>query len=819
MRTREIRPLISAFAFDLRHSLRSLTRNPSLSSTMLLVLTLGIAANTTIFSVMEEVILRPLPYRDPSQLVMAWERDPSLGEPASSRTPPSWKTLEQWKLRSHSFVGLEAFDRVSYNLTGRDRPLRVTAERATSGFFDLLGVDAQFGRLFLPIDATADRVAVLSNNFFRDHFRGPSEALGQTILLDGEPYEIVGVLPATFHLPAMWQGITEFKPDVWVVHPNPKSAPELEARNLLVFGHLRSGVSVEQANADLRDIARHLAEEDPKRDPARTANVFPLSVEDVFPAVRSGLYLLSAAAFFILLLACANLANLMVARNLERRKEIAIHLALGGTRMRLAGKAFAESLLLSLTAAFLGLVLARLGVKLIILLNPGMIHTPERIHLDAGSAFFALALCILTSILFGPVPAWLSTRGNFAQNLKDAGRGMRSHARPLFRLILLTGQVAASFFLTVVAVLTIRSFQKVLAVDPGFQPDGILTAHIVLPQARYSTHDQRVEFCSRLLSASQGLPGVKSVSLIDSMPLYDIKQTYFTIEGRPIAGRETPPVSDYANVAPSFFETLGIRDREGRLFAPQDFRDNPNVVVINETLAKRYWPGKNPVGEHIHRRISGADSPAWEIIGVTNDFAQYGRDYPPRPEMLLPAREMQEMTIVLKTGGDPLQLAPSLESTVWHIDKDQPIAKIETLSWKLMDSIAQRRFTMILLSVFAAIALGVSLIGTYGLLVFNISARERDFAIRRALGASRFQILRLLLGYLFAPLTAGILLGVLLARIVGRLLSALVFEVSISDSVVLVGISVLILALSVLVVAWPAWKASEIDPNRCLRHE
>lgn len=819
MRTREIRPSISAFAFDLRHSLRSLIRSPSLSGAMLVVLTLGIAANTTIFSVMQEVLLRPLPYMDPGRLVMAWERDPSLGEPGASRAAPSWRVLQEWRRRNHSFQGLEAFDRSNYNLTGREHPLRVTGERATPSFFRLLGVNAQFGRLFLPEDANSQHVVVLSYSFFRSNFRDSASAIGQKILLNAEPYEIIGVLSADFHLPAMWQGITEFKPDLWVPLPEPKTAADLDARRLLVFGRLRDGVTAEQAKADLREIARQLANEDPKRDPERTANVFPLKVEDVFPAVRTGLFVLSASALLILLIACANLANLMLARNLERQKEIATHLALGGTRIRLARRALTESIVLTVIAAALGLLLARLGVKLMIILDPGMIHTPQRIHLDTISALFALALCILTSILFGPLPTWLSTRANLAQTLKDTDRGTQAKRRSYLRRLMLAGQVGITVFLLVIAVLTIQSFQNALATDPGFQPDRVLTAHIALPQQKYATRDQRIEFCSRLLSDTEALPGVKSVSLIDSMPLYDIKQTYFSIDGRPVAGRETPPASDYANVGPQFFETMEIHDRQGRFFTSADFRDTPNVVVINETLAKRYWPGKNPIGEHIRRRIVGGESPPAEIVGVVNDFVQYSKDLPARPEMLSPTREMQEMTVIIKTTVDPMQLAPALEATVWHIDKDQPLSKVESLEWKLMDSITQRRFNMVLLSVFAAIAFGVAVVGIYGLLAFNISARTHDFAVRRALGASRSHIVLLLLGYVVRPLAAGLLLGVLLSLVVGRLLSSIFFRVSITSTWVLIGLPALMFVVSLVMLAWPAWRASGVEPSRALRYE
>lgn len=787
---------------------------------MLLVLTLGIAANTTIFSVMQEVILRPLPYSDPARLVIAWERDPSLGEPAASRAITSWKNLEQWQQRNHSFTGLEAFRWATYDLTGHDRPLQVPAARATVGFFNLLGVNAQWGRLFVPADATGERVVVLTDVFFRNHFKDPSSTLEQRILLDGEPYLIIGVLPANFRLPAVWQGATELKPEVWVPLPEPKSAAEREERRLLVFGRLRQDITVARAQADLVEISRHLAEEDPQRDPARTANVFPLAVEDVYPAVRSGLYILSASAFLILLIACVNLANLMLARNLERRKEIATHLALGGTRTRLAGRALMESLMLSLIATILGLLLARLGVKLIIVLNPVMIHTPERIHLDAVSGLFALALCLLTSILFGPLPAWLSSRTNLAETLKNNARGTGFHGRPFFRRVLLAGQVAASVFLAVIAVLTIRSFQKILALDPGFQADRVLTAHIALPQQKYATRGQRMEFCDRLLRDSQALPGVKSASMVDSMPLYDIKGTQFTIEGRPVAARQSPPTSDYALVAPLFFETLGIHERRGRLFAPQDFRDNANVVILNETLAKRYWPDHSPVGEYIRKRIAeGVYSLPLQIIGVVNDFVQYSKESPARPEMFLPSRDLQEMTIVIRTAIDPMQLAPSLESAVWHIDKDQPLARVEALDWKLMYSIGQRRFNMILLSIFAAIAIGVALVGTYGLLAFNVSAQTHDFAIRRALGASRLHILRLLVGHVAGPLTAGILLGMLLSLFVGRLLSDLFFEVAVTDTLAFVGLPASLLAISLLALVWPAWRASGIDPGKSLRYE
>jgi putative ABC transport system permease protein len=810
---------ISTSVFDLRHAVRSLVRNPTLSTIMLLVLTTGIAANTTIFSVFNEVLLRPMPYSDAESLVMAWERNPALGEPLpGSRVIASWKNFEQWRYRSHSFTALEAFDQFSYNLTGLKTPLRINGARATTGFFNLLGVDAQMGRVLLPGDVANDHVALLSDKFFRAHFSGSLNILGQTILLDGEPYEIVGVLPSKFHLPSMWQGITEYKPDLWVPLPRAQSADALETRRLFVFARLRRGVALEQAKADLNEIARQLIEEDPKRDRGWSANVFPLRVEDVDPAVRSALYVLSASALFILLIACANLANLMLARNLGKQKEMAIHLALGGTRARLIGRAFAESLLLTLTAGVLGLILARLGVKVILVLHPGNIHSPERIHVDIASGIFALALCILTAILFGPLPAWLSTRANPAQTLKEYTRvSTHSHLRPFGRRILLVVQVAISVFLAVFATLMIRSFQNVLAINPGFRGDHILTAHMVLPQKKYAQREQRIEFCARLLRDVQALPGVNGASLIDNMPLYDIKLTYFIIDGHPVPARETPPVADYANVTRSFFETLGIHAHSGRLFAPEDFADDAHVAIINQTLATRYWPGRNPVGEYIRKRT--ANSPPLRIIGVVNDFVQYSVDTPPRPEIFWPTNEMQEMTVVIEGAADPMLLAPSLQAVVRRIDPDQPVSKIQALDEMLRENVAQRRFDMVLLSIFAAISVGIALVGLYGLLNFTISERSHDFAIRRALGAQRKHIVYLLLSQIVRPLIAGVLLGILLSRLGVRIFSDLLFGVTVTDSVAFVVLPLSLVVVSFVTIARPAWRATAADPGWTLRHE
>lgn len=806
---------------DVRHSFRTLLRAPAFSFIVILVLMLGIGATTTIFSVVNTVLISSLPYGDPKGLVMVWERNPALGEPLpGSRIPAAWNNFDQWRTQNKVFQGMEAFDRASFTLTNVDKPEQLTAARATPGFFRLLEVDAQLGRTFdAGEDAPgANRVALITDAFFDTHFGRDRSALGKTLTLDGVPYTIIGVLPAKFHLPAMWEGLTEYKPAVWTPLPavTAQDMPDaMVRRRLLVTARLRPGVTLEQAKADMLRISGQLTQSDPKLNAGWTINLFPLEAEDVAPSLRNALYILLAAVGFVLLITCANLGNLMLVRAAGRQKEMAIRIALGSGRARLIWQMVSESLVLSLAGGVLGLLVVYLGIKVVTALQPGDIHGIERVAINAPVVLFAAGLSIATGLLFGLAPAWIATSGDVNHALKYGGRGQGGSIGPAVRNLLVIFEVGLALMLTIGASLMVRSFQHVLEVNPGFRAENLLTARIALSAAHYPRPEQQQDFSTRLLEQTRSLPGVESVSLADNMPLMAVKLAYFLIEGRSVPDRGKGPVADYAFVTPEFFNTMGVELKAGRLFQPEDANDNANVAIINESLGRRYFPGEDPIGQHIRR--TSANAPAVTIVGVVADFHQVGMDSAPRPEVFWPSRKFREMTLVARTTANPMDLAPALQRVVWSIDKDQPVSEVQLMEHLVSESVSQRRFNMLLLGVFAGVALTVAMVGIYGVISYIVSSRAQEIGVRFAMGAVRSQILWLFLRQMLVLVAIGSAAGVFTALTTRKLIANLLFGVHASDTgTYMVSTAALVLVAIAASVA-PAVRAAKSDPASVLR--
>ncbi len=809
---------------SLLYAARALAREPVFSLIVVLVLALGIGANTTIFTVIDQILLSSLPYRDPASLVMLWESNPNQPQPAGSHIPTARDNFDSWSKENHSFEAMEAYQQVSYNLTGLRNPEQLDIARSTAGFFPLLGVQPSLGRTFLPEDAMPGRghVALLSHAFFTNHFQD-ADPLGRTLLLNGVPYVIIGVLPRQFHLPNIFQGLLEYKPDVWVpLSPISVNDPPLTSkrRNLLVYARLRSNTSLSQASAEMRSLAERRAKDDPTLDSGYSVNVFPLDFENTDPGLRRALYLLWIAVGLVLVLVCINLAGLMLLRGATQQRAIAIMTALGARRGDIIRTVAAPGLILVLLGAMLGILAAYEGIRLIVALKPGDMHAVERIVLDTHGLVFATLTFAGVVSLVAILPAWLTSRGDLNIALKR-GPGLRITTKPrsLNRSILVSAEVAIALVLAIGSTLLVRSFQRLLRVNPGFGSQRTLTAHLSLPFPRYESREDQARFCDRLVQGLRSLPQVEAASLIDNMPLYAIRYAPFEVEGRPVPQPGDAPTADYANLTPNFFQTMGIPLRSGRLFTDSDVQDNAGkVVIVNETLARKLWPHEDPVGSHI-RSFDSPPGPWATVVGVVGDFVQFNVDTPPRPELFWPAKRMRNMSVVVKTTGDPWIVSAAVKKTVWEVDKDQPISDVQTLEQILRHSTSQARFNMWFLTIFAGLGILLALVGVYGLISYLVSSRIRDIGIRLALGAQKKHVFLSLLRQTLPFVAIGIALGLGLSALFAKLMSGLLFHIAALDPVTYVIAPVAIFALMLLAVLFPARKATEVHPASVLRQE
>jgi predicted permease len=814
-----------SFSAAIPYSLRALSRAPAFTATVLLVLALGIAVNTTIFTIVDQILLRPFPYRAPNQLMLLWESNPALGGISANRLPATSLNFDAWRRQNHSFQAIEALQiQLGYNLTGLEAPERLTAARATPGFFQMLGVNTSLGRTFLAGDETAgaNPTAIVSHTFAKNHF-GHDNPVGRTLLLNDVPYTLIGVLRPEFHLPALYQGIAEYKPDIWVPLPavSVTDSPQLAKRHrLIVCGRLRSGVSLSQARSDMASVADRLAKEDPELNRGYGISVFPLDVENTDPDLRNELRVFLVAAVLVLLLACTNLAGLMLVRAAARKKTTAIMAALGANRWALMAPILSESVLLAMTAGILAYFASYAGIHFVSVLKPNDIHAPERLAVSLSGFIFNACISMFTVIIFGLIPGWLIGHCNLSDVLKSgpAGQSRRSITQTIF----IAGQVATALTLSIAAMLLIRSFQRLLRVDPGFRTQDILTAHVVLSQKRYNKPAERIRFCQQLREKLESLPGAQSVALVDNMPLYAIQYTAYEAEGHVVAERSAAPSTDHAHVTPNFFQTMNVVLRRGRLFTNQDAEAMPpNAVIVNETLARQWWPSADPVGSHIRELpFNGPPGPWQTIIGVVGDFRQFNIETSARPELFWPAKDFMNMSIVLRTANaNPSRLMAHVQQAVWTIDPDQPVSDIQTLEQMVRDFSSQREFNMLVLSGFSGFSILLTLVGIYGLISSFISAHIRELGIRLALGAQRKQLCLSLIVLGLPGVGLGIAFGLISSFSAKGLISNILFQVSPLDATTYVVIPSLLMAILILTSFFATIGATRIDPAKVLRDE
>jgi putative ABC transport system permease protein len=803
---------------DLRFSLRVLIKNPGFTLVAVIALALGIGANTAIFSVIDSVLLRPLPYGDPDRLVrvsqvIAGEGEGGRGGGGGGPTSPA--NFVDWQNQNQVFEDMTAFNLVAFNLIGRDEPERVLGVRTTPNLFDVLQVKPLLGRTFQPDDAMPDAepVLVMSQGYFESHFGADPKALGSTLNLDGVLFRLVGVMPAGFEFGQAAQ--------FWV--PLIFTPQDLSERGLVylsVIARLADGVSIEQARSGMSNVAGSIQQEFPTGGAAWSVGV--VNLKDQFVGDFKGtLFILLGAVCFVLLVACANVANLLLARAAERVREIAIRTALGASRARLIRQMLTESVLLGLLGGGLGLLLAFWCVSLLRRVNPGNIPRLDEIGIDARVLGFTVAVSLVTGLIFGLLPALQISRKELYGPLKDGGAQLSAaQSRQRLRNLLVISEVALALVLLIGAGLMIRSFQLLLAVDPGFDPKNVLTLRMSLPLRKYPEPHQRLAFLREVLDRVADLPGVKSAGLVTTLPLEggELREMVL-LDGRPLPQGE-PPAGGLDIVSPDYFATLGIQIVNGRPFTPFDREDSPPVVIIDETMARRFYPGENPVGKRL--MIPGVKPVFREIVGVARGLKFFGLEQERRPTLYVPLLQHageRSMGLAVKTRTDPLQLAGAVRSVIWSIDRDQTVSTATSMEQLLDKSVAQRRFNTGMIEVFALLALVLAVVGIHGVLAYSVTQRTREIGVRMALGADKDRVLRSVLGQALGMVGIGVALGIAGSIALTRLMASLLYGVSAMDPGTYVGMSVLLIAVALLAAYFPARRATRVNPLVALRYD
>jgi len=814
---------MSAFLQDLAFGLRLMRKSPLFYLVAVLLLALGIGANTAVFSVVDAVLLRKLPFRDPDALVMVWEKNPQLGALVGDRVPTSYTNFEEWVRQAKSFEGIAGFEDVSLNRTGNGEPERVAGARVSPNFFQVLGVNPAVGTTFdfVERDPAQSHAAMLSYVYWQSHFGGSRSIVGQTTTLNDESYTVVGILPDNFYLPSTRQGSEQRKPDIWTPYDASRKGTEAERnrRRMQVFARLRAGVSLEQVRDEMQAVARRLEEQNTALNAGFSANVFPVYVEDLGQELRRNLLVLLSAVGMVLLLACANLANLMLTRATARQRELAIRKALGASRARLIRQMLAECVLLSGIGGVLALGIAYLGIKALLALKPADLQRPEQVHVSLGVLLFTLAVSFAAGIVFGVIPALYVSKTDVNSVLKQSGASQRHPSR--IRSALVVGEVGLAVVLLVGAVFMIRSLVSVLNVDPGFRPEHVLTMHFSLPPSHYANKDQMAGFCRQVLERVSALPGVKAASFSDGLPMTRIRMMKFTVDGQPAAKPGSEPTADMRGItSPDYFASVGIPIVRGRNFTADEICKHLPVIIVNQSLANKLWPNQDAVGKTIVAGPRPPDPPLQlTVIGVMGDTHQVSLESGTRPEIVRPMVDYTFLTLTVRGAGDPALMTADIRNQVRGIDKDLPAYDIESMQEIVDQSLGQRRFDSFVMSIFGGLALLLAAVGIYGVLATSVEQRRQEIGIRMALGAQRADVLRLIMLSGLMLVLIGMGLGIVVGFGLTRWLSSMLYGVSPSSLATYLAVSAAMIAIAMLACYLPAKRATKVDPMKALRAE
>lgn len=806
---------------DLRYGLRMLLKNPGFTTVAVITLALGIGATAALFNVINGVLLKSLPFKDPDHLLYVWEVNPNFPIP---NIPASTLNFRDWKEQNHVFSTLAGRQAFTASLMSGDQPERIQGEKVTADYFQALGIDPLFGRVFLPEEDKpgGQPVALLSKGLWLRRFGGDAEIIGRTLTLNGQATTVVGIMP------------NDYRPNIefWVPLAPDYVKADRSLHTVQAIGRLAPGVTQQQAQIEMSNIASGLAEQYPDLNTGWSVNLVPVH-DSIVQNIRPALLILFSAVVVVLLIACTNVANLLLARAASREKEIAIRLALGAGRLRLLRQILTESVLIALVGGALGTLIAIWGTRLLVSLNPQGIPRAGEIGVDGKVLGFALLVSITSGIIFGLAPALQASKPNLNETLKESARSSAgtTHGRRL-RSILVVIEVASALVLLVGAGLLIKSFSRLQEVQPGFNRKNLLTFQIFLPPARYPGGPQQVSFYKEALRRFSSLPGVSSAAAISQAPLAGPgAQIIFSVEGLPLPAPHEAPLVSYRIISPDYFQALEIPVLDGRAFTEADNLESLSVVVVNENLAKNMWPGQNPIGKRVTVGVPlPGETPEYStVVGVVANVKHTTLNGDTGMQMYQPVYQAptRNLTYVIRTALDPMSMVESARSAVASLDPGIPVANVKTMDTIVYDSVAPFRFNTFLFSLFAVVALVLTVVGVYGVLSYSVAQRTQEIGIRMALGAQSLDVLRLIIRQGMVLTLAGVTIGMIalyflihiISHFLPGLLNGMLFGVSATDPFTFVLISLLLTAVALVACAIPARRATKVDPLTALRYE
>jgi putative ABC transport system permease protein len=812
---------------DLRFALRMLRKSPGFTLVAVLTLALGIGANTAIFSVVNAVLLAPLPYPGSDRLAMVWERV-RLPFYQSERNDPAPGNFADWKKENTAFDDMAAIEDKSFNLTGTGESMRVEGEAVSASLFSLLRVNAALGRVFTSDEdiSGGPRVAVMGYGLWLSRFGADPQILQKSILLDGVSYKVIGVMPRSFRFPDPANfHLSAPEDQLWIpVAFSPTELANHGSHYLQgALARLRPGITFAQAQAQMDAIAQHLTRQYPQSNTGVGVNVVPLG-EQLTGNVRPALLILLGAVGFILLMVCANVGNLLLARASARSREMAVRVALGASRVRILRQLLTESVLLALLGGGLGLLLSFWGVSALQKLSPPGLPRLAEISVNAPVLIYCLAISVAAGIVFGMAPSLQASRRDVQGSLKEGSRESASASRLRTRNFLVIAETALGVIVLVGAGLLLRSFILLERTPLGFQPDGVLSFRVIPRGEKYAQLSQRALFYQQALEKIGSLPGVKSAAAVSFIPLTLARASKgFTIEGRPAPGAGQVPMADYDVVSPGYFTTLQIPLLEGRDVSWSDSAQSQPVIVINQAMARTYWPGEDSMGKRIKEGAPDSTDPWLTVVGVVGDIREYDVSAQPRPEFYFSISQFGSGSGLLRDwvvrAADPSSLVPVIREAVWSFDKDLPITRVQTLDEVRSASLAPRGFNLLLLGLFACLALVLACVGLYGVAAYSVAQRTHEIGVRMALGAQRSDVLRLIVGQGIRLALAGIAVGIVAALGLTRVMASLLYGVSATDPLTFAGVAVLLAVVTLAACYVPARCAMRVDPMVALRYE
>jgi putative ABC transport system permease protein len=814
---------------DIRYGFRGLLKHPGFTLVAVITLALGIGANTAIFTVVNAVLLRPLPVAAPEQLVFIWQSHPFGKRIGVDQLPVSNADFLDWQEQSNLFEGMSMMDSWGGNLTGGDIPEHVDGAKVSINLFSLLRAQPMLGTDFNVEQAKPgnEHVVMLSHALWQRRFGSDANIVGRQIQVDGQPYTVQGVMGPGFVFPKD-MGLPNYfsfaKTEMWLpIALNDQQRTNRGSHHLAVIARLKPGATLEQAQSQLAGIAKHVEELNPEQSKDWSTSV-NLIHEQVVGASRKTILILLGAVAFVLLIACANVANLLLARSTSRQKEIAIRTALGAGRARIVRQLLLESVLLSLIGGLVGVILASWGIKLLLLISPERLPRIGEIHVDNRVLWFTVAVSVLTGLLFGLVPALQASKTDLNESLKESGRSaMGGRHRQRARTLLVVSEVALSLVLLVGAGLLAKSFVRLQNVNAGFTPSNLLTATLELPRAKYEDDARTAQFFRQVVERISGLPGVEAAAAVSHLPLSGKEE----LDGFRVEGRADPievsliQTADFRVITPDYFRAMQIPLLKGRFFNEQDRADTTYSAIVDDAFARRFFPSEDPLGKRIDEDGSRNPHGFAVIVGVVGGVKHTDVKGEGRPTMYVPAQQSpwETMTLVVRSSGEPTALASALREQVKAVDNDQPLSEVATMQQLFSKTVAPQRFNLMLVGLFAALALLLATVGVYGVIAYSVTQRAQEMGVRLALGASSRDILRLVIGQAMRTSLLGVSLGLVAAVGLTRVMTSLLFEVSATDPIVFAGLAALLIVVTLVASYIPARRATRVDPLVALRYE